>query len=158
MTSPLFYLWFLGWPAAGVIAGVAGLRSEWFRWVLSAIGGIYSLLFLIYGLFRGGVNDCVGSGSSYVCHPTPLLADIGWDGVLFIAAVTLLTLAPLVAAWLGMRWPSIVAAVVLILMLPFFLIGLSLSMPAISAVIAAAVAGPPRPWHGPADASVSQSR
>lgn len=155
MTSAYFYLWIFGWPGAGLILGLAGLRLESLSLVLSVIGGAYSVIFFVYGLFRGGVNDCVGTGSSYVCHPTSFLADIGWYGDAFVTAVTLLTLAPLLSAWAGVRWPSIVAALILVFMFVANLLGLTFWLPAISGVIAAAIAGPPRPWRGPADQQAS---
>jgi hypothetical protein len=54
-------------------------------------------------------------------------------------------MAPLVSALSGTRAPSVVAAIALVAMTVLFIYGLLLWLPATTAVLGAAIAGPPRP-------------
>jgi hypothetical protein len=141
--SELFLAWIIGFPLAGVVVGVAGLRFHGLRLVLAGIGPLYSIVLFAYGLFRGGPNDCTSQGAGYVCHPTAYLADLTWFGVLVVVVVTILGLAPLTSAWFATRAPSVVATVALAGLVALFLFGLLWWVPAASAVLAAAIAGPP---------------
>ena len=154
--NQIFWLWVLGFPAAGIIVGVAGLRIAALRYVLAAAAPVYSGALFVYGLFRGGPNDCVDSPQppGYVCHPTSFMSDIGWYGVVIVSVATVISLSPLGAAAMRNRVPSIIGAVLLVVLIGLFPFGLLLWVPAASAVIAAAIAGPPRPRarKAPADA------
>ena len=140
-----FYLWVVGWPLAGIAAGLLGLRFRPLRHVLTWAPGAYTVAIFVYGLFRGGPNDCSATSASgdFVCHPTSLFSDLPPAGVIVIVAMTMLNLAPLVAARVRARAPSAVAAAVMILLTILFIFGLLFWIPPSSGVLGAAIAGPP---------------
>lgn len=141
----LFTLWVAGFPALGVIAGLLGSRFRRVRQVLVWPGAVFSVGVFIYGLFRGGPNDCVenAAGTGYTCHPTAYIADLNVLGVAVVVAVTLLSLAPIAAMLARSRVPSVVATIIFAFMLLVFIFGLLPWVPAASCVLAAAIAGPP---------------
>lgn len=120
-----WYLWLI--PIGGVIAGVVGRRSQLLRYVLAVLAPIYALGLLALFLVAS------------------FLKDVGEFGVVVIAIATLLSLAPLVSWWSGSRTPSVLATVALAALSLFFILGLLIFLPASSGVLAAAIAGPPRP-------------
>jgi hypothetical protein len=65
------------------------------------------------------------------------------QGSLAVAALMLLSFAPVVAAMLNNRVPSVVAAVAMPIVIATSVIGLVAWAPAWAAALAAAVAGPP---------------
>jgi hypothetical protein len=140
-----FLLWVAGWPLAAVCAGLIGLRFRRLRQLLMWPACAYSLLILGYGLFRGGPNECVenAAATGYTCHPTAAFADLSLLGVVVIGAVTLLSVAPIVAGRAHSRAPSFVATVILVLLILVFTFDLLFWIPAASAVLASAIAGPP---------------
>jgi hypothetical protein len=151
-TAGLFVLWSLGWPAVGAVLGLLGLRILVLRWFVAGLGGAYALLLLAYFAVRGGPNECTSAG----CRPTSFLSDIGPYGVFVIVFVTVLALAPIVGAWAGVRWPAVAAAVLLVGLIVLNPFGLAIWVPAASAVIASAVAGPPRPYRAGAIGPVNR--
>lgn len=142
----VFWLWMLGFPAAGLMLGVAGMRLAALRYLLTVAGPLYSGTLFVYGLFRGGPNECVDAPQppGYICHPTSFLSDIGWLGIVVVAVATIVSFAPLVSAWWRSRIPSALGAGVLIVLIVLFIFGLLLWVPAAAALVGAAVAGPPR--------------
>ena len=140
-----FLLWVAGWPLVGVCVGVIGLRFRRLRQFLMWPAAAYALLILVYGLFRGGPNECVenAAATGYTCHPTAAFADLSMLGVVVIGAVTLLSVAPIVAGRAHSRAPSVVAAVILVLLILVFTFDLLFWIPAASAVLASAITGPP---------------
>lgn len=141
----LFTVWIAGFPVLGVIAGLLGSRFRRVRQVLVWPGAVFSVAVFVYGLFRGGPNDCVenAAGTAYTCHPTAYIADLNILGVAVVVAVTLLSLAPIAAAFTRSRVPSVVATIVFAFMLLIFIFGLLPWVPAAACVLAAAIAGPP---------------
>jgi MFS family permease len=141
----LYAAWLVGFPVLGFIAGLLGRRFGRVRQVLVWPAAVISVGIFVYGLFRGGPNDCVSTGgSSYACHPTAYIADLTLFGVAVIVAVTVLSLAPIAAAFTRRRAPSVIATCVLALLIFIFPLGLLPWVPAASCVLAAAIAGPPR--------------
>jgi len=145
----LFVAWLVGFPVLGVIVGLLGTRFRRVRQVLVWPSALISVGIFVYGLFRGGPNDCVSTGgSSYVCHPTAYIADLDSFGVAVVVTVTLLSLGPIAAAVAKRRSPSVVAACVLGILILIFTLGLAPWVPAASCVLAAAIAGPPEKAEG----------
>lgn len=140
-----FWLWIGGSAAGAAILGLAGLRSAAVRKLLVGLAPLYSVALFVYGLFRGGPNDCVTAPSppGYVCHPTSFMSDIGWYGVLIVTTVTVVSLSSIAAGLTRTRTPSVLGAIVLLVLIALFPTGLLLWVPAEAALIAAAVAGPP---------------
>jgi hypothetical protein len=141
----LFVAWLVGFPFLGVILGLLGTRFRRVRQVLVWPSAAISVGIFVYGLFRGGPNECVSTGgSSYVCHPTAYIADLDSFGVAVVVVVTVLSLGPIAAAVAKRRAPSVIATCVLGLLILIFPLGLLPWVPAASCVLAAAIAGPPR--------------
>lgn len=148
--NQVFWLWVLGFPAAGIVVGIMGRRLRALRYVLAGAAPVYSVALFVYALFRGGPNECAYSPGppGYTCHPTSFLSSIGWFGVLVVAVVTIVSLSPLLAAWSRRRMPSVLGTVVLTILIALYVFGLLDWVPADAAVLAAAIAGPPN--RGPA--------
>ena len=145
MTQFYFYAWIIGWPLAGIVAGVIGMRARLVRQFLVWPPAVYSIALFMYGLFRGGPNECVenSAGTAYTCHPTAFFADVDGFAIAVIVIVSVLSFAPIASASTHSRTYSLVAAGFLVLLILLFLLGLTPWIPAASAVLAAAVAGPP---------------
>lgn len=141
----LFTVWVVGFPVLGVVAGLVGGRYRRVRQVLVWPGAVFSVGVFLYGLFRGGPNECVenAAGNAYTCHPTAYIADLNILGVAVVVGVTLLSLAPIAAKLTRSRVPSVVATIVFAFMLLIFIFGLLPWVVAASCVLAAAIAGPP---------------
>lgn len=129
----LFAIWMGGFPALGVAAGLVGSGSRPVRQVLVWIGAALSLGVFLYALVAGGPN-----GHAYIAGVNAL-------GVAVIAVVIVLCLAPVLAARLKSRAPSVMATILLAVLVLIFPLGLFPWMPAASCVLAAAIAGPPGP-------------
>jgi len=149
--SDISLLWYLGWPLAGVLVGLVGLRTIVVRWFVATIPGAYAVLLFTFLSVRGGPKDCTSAG----CHPTSFLSDIGLNGVFVVVFVRLLTLTPLGGAWVGVRWPSVTGAVLLVALIALNPFGFVIWVPAAAAVIGAAVAGPPRHFSAGAKGALS---
>ena len=136
----------LGFAAAGLVLGVIGMKVRAIRYLVAGAAPLYAVVLFIYALFRGGPNECVPypGPPGYVCHPTSFLSGIGWFGVFVVVAVTLVSFAPLIAARRGSRSPAVLGAVVLTALIALYLLALLTWVPADAAVLAAAIAGPPR--------------
>lgn len=143
--NQIFWLWVIGFPALGLVLGLAGLKLRALRYVLAGAAPVFSVGLYVYGLFRGGPNECVDAPGppGYICHPTPFLSSIGWYGVIVVTVVTVVSLAPLVAAWTRRRAPAVLGTVVLTGLIVFYIYGLLDWVPAAAAMLAAAIAGPP---------------
>ncbi len=127
MTFTLVYHgWYLALPLGGIAAGFIGRRYWWMRYVLVGLGPLYgAALFVLLSI--GAV-----------------LAGTDALGVVVIILATILSLAPILSAWKGLRTPSVVATIALVAMTGFFFYALLLWLPATTAVLGAAIAGPPR--------------
>ena len=127
MTFTLVYHgWYLALPLVGIAAGFVGRRYRWMRYVLVGLGPLYgAALFVLLSI--GAV-----------------LAGTDALGVVVIIVATILSLAPILSAWKGLRTPSVVATIALVAMTGFFFYALLLWLPATTAVLGAAIAGPPR--------------
>lgn len=127
-----YHGWYLGLPLVGIVAGFVGRRYRWMRYILAGLGPLYAVALFVL-LLIGSVlfqTDALGAG--------------------VIVTATILSLAPLVSAWTGSRAPSAAAAIVLVAMTWLFIYALLLWLPGTTAVIGAAIAGPPRPAAKPA--------
>lgn len=129
----LFAIWMGGFPALGVAAGLFGGGSRQVRQVLVWIGAALSLGVLLYALVAGGPH-----GRAYIAGVNAL-------GLAVIVVVIALCLAPILAATLKTRAPSVMATILLAVLFLIFPLGLFPWMPAASCVLAAAIAGPPNP-------------
>ena len=127
MTFTLVYHgWYLALPLGGIAAGFIGRRYWWMRYVLVGLGPLYgAALFVLLSI--GAV-----------------LAGTDALGVVVIIVATILSLAPILSAWKGLRTPSVVATIALVAMTGLFFYALLLWLPATTAVLGAAIAGPPR--------------
>lgn len=129
----LFAIWMGGFPALGVAAGLFGGGSRPMRLLLVWIGAALSLGVLLYALVAGGPN-----GRAYI-------AGVNTLGLAVIVVVVALCLAPMLAAKVRSRIPSVMATILLAVLVLSFPLGLFAWMPAASCVLAAAIAGPPDP-------------
>jgi hypothetical protein len=132
----LFAVWMAGFPVLGAIAGIAGVSFRRLRQVLVWPAAVYSAGVFLYGLFAGGPN-----GTAY-------MANLSAIGVALVVAVTVLSLAPVLAARTRSRVPSVVATLVFGVLILVFTLGLAPWIPAASCVLAAAIAGPPGKAEG----------
>lgn len=122
-----YHGWYLGLPLVGVVAGIAGRRYRWIRYILVGLAPLYAASLFVL-LFIGSV-----------------LAGTDSLGVVVIVLATIFSMAPIVSAWSRTRAPSVVATIALVAMTVLFIYGLLLWLPATTAVLGAAIAGPPRP-------------
>jgi len=121
-----YHDWYLALPLVGIAAGFIGRRYRWMRYVLVGLGPLYgAALFVLLSI--GAV-----------------LAGTDALGVAVIILATTFSLAPILSAWKGSRTPSVVATVALVAMTGLFFYALLLWLPATTAVLAEAIAGPPR--------------
>lgn len=126
-----------------IVLGFAGRRWRRARLGLVVIGPLYSLAVLAYFLIEGSSSHCTGAGVTFRCSEVTYASAWGVRGWVTVAIVMILTLAPLAAAWLRNRAPSVVAAIALPVVMGSYLVGLAAWAPAWAAVLAAAIAGPP---------------
>jgi hypothetical protein len=122
-----YHGWYLGLPLVGIVAGFAGRRYRWIRYILVGLAPLYAASLFVL-LFIGSV-----------------LAGTDSLGVFVIVLSTIFSMAPIVSAWSGTRAPSVVATIGLVAMTVLFFYALLLWLPATTAVLGAAIAGPPRP-------------
>jgi hypothetical protein len=122
-----YHGWYLGLPLVGIVAGFAGRRYRWIRYILVGLAPLYAASLFVL-LFIGSV-----------------LAGTDSLGVVVIILATIFSMAPIVSALSGTRAPSVVATIALVAMTVLFIYGLLLWLPATTAVLGAAIAGPPRP-------------
>jgi hypothetical protein len=113
------------------------------RLVLAGIGPLYSVAVLVYSLLEGSTSNCTGSGGTFRCTEVTYASTWGFGGSVAVGVVMVLTMAPLVSAWLRNRIPSVVAAIALPIAIILFTSALGAWTPAWVAVLAAAIAGPP---------------
>ncbi len=132
----LFAVWMAGFPVLGAIAGITGVSFRRLRQVLVWPAAVYSAGVVLYGLFAGGPN-----GTAYI-------ANLSLIGVAVVVVVTVLSLAPILAARTMSRTPSVVATLVFGVLILVFTLGLAPWVPAASCVLAAAIAGPPGKAEG----------
>lgn len=131
--------------ALGVVAivlGMVGRRWRSARVVLTVLGPLYSVVVLAYYLIEGSSSHCTGSGVTFRCSETTYASAWGVPGTVAVGVVMILSMAPLVSAWLRNRAPAVVAAIALPLVIGSIVIGPAW-LPAWAAVLAAAIAGPP---------------
>ena len=95
------------------------------RWPIAVLGALYALVIFVIFLTNGGPQG------------------VGAFGVVVVAGITLLSVAPVVSIFTGTRTWTVVATVLVVLLLIYFLIGLLLWFPVAAALIAASIAGPP---------------
>jgi hypothetical protein len=128
---------------AAVVLGFAARRWRGARVVVAGIGPVCSLAVLLYFLIEGSTSYCTGTGATFRCSEVTYASTWGVRGSAAVAVVMILTMAPLVSAWLHNRTPAVVAAIALPAMLVLFGFELAAWIPAWAGVLAAAIAGPP---------------
>ena len=122
----VYHGWYFALPLVGIAAGFVGLRYRWMRYVLVGLAPLYAAALFVL-LFIGSVLSTTDS-----------------LGVTVIGLATVFSLAPIASAWFGSRVPSVLAAIALVAMTWLDVYALLLWLPATTAVIGAAIAGPPR--------------
>jgi hypothetical protein len=128
---------------AALLLGLAGRRWRYVRLVLVGIGPVYSVAVLVYSLVEGSTSICTGSGGTFRCTEVTYASTWGFGGSVAVGVVVILTMAPLVSAWLGSRIPAVAAVIALPIVMIFFTTELAAWTPAWAAIVAAAIAGPP---------------
>jgi hypothetical protein len=113
------------------------------RLALVGIGPLYSVAALVYSLLEGSTSNCTGSGGTFRCTEVTYASTWGFGRSVAVGVVIVLTMAPLVSAWLRNRAPSVVVAIALPIVMIVFWSELAAWTPAWAAVVAAAIAGPP---------------
>jgi hypothetical protein len=130
---------------AAILLGFAAQRRRGLRVLVAGIGPVCSLAVLLYFLIEGSSSYCSGAGATFRCTEVTYASTWGVRGSATVAVVMILTMAPLVSAWLHNRAPAVVAAIALPAMLGLFGFELAAWIPAWAGVLAAAIAGPPSP-------------
>jgi len=128
---------------AAILVGFAARRWRGARVVVAGIGPVCSLAVLLYFLIEGTTSYCTGAGATFRCSEVTYASTWGVRGSAAVAVVMMLTMAPLVSAWLHNRAPAVVAAIALPALLLLFGFDLAGWIPAWAGVLAAAIAGPP---------------
>lgn len=129
------------------VLGVMGRRSRAVQAALPWVAPVYATALFVYALFRGGPDECVPypGPPGYACHATSFLSSVGGYGVLVAVVLTLVSFTPLVMARTGRRMPAILGTIVLAALVALYFFVFATWAPAAAAVLAAAIAGPPRP-------------
>ena len=128
---------------AAIVLGFAARRWRGLRVVVAGIGPVCSLAVLLYFLIEGTTSYCTGTGATFRCSEVTYASTWGVRGSAAVAVVVVLTMAPVVSAWLHNRAPAVVAAIALPAMLGLFGFELAAWIPAWAGVLAAGIAGPP---------------
>lgn len=128
---------------AAIALGFAARRWRGARVVVAGVGPVCSLAVLLYFLIEGSSSYCTGAGATFRCTEVTYASTWGVRGSAAVVVAVILTMAPLVSAWLRNRAPAVVAAVALPATLALFGFELVAWIPAWAGVLAAAIAGPP---------------
>lgn len=130
---------------AGVLVGIAGRFWRPIRILLVGLAPVGSAGIILYFLFEGSGSQCAGAGVTFHCWELSYYVVLLANGaaVTGIGLVTIFSFAPVVAAWLGRRSPSVTAAYVIPVLILVFFIFVAPWLFIWPAVLAAAIAGPP---------------
>lgn len=128
---------------AAIALGLIGLRRRSLRVFLASIGPLYSVGIFIYFLFEGAGSECDGAGTTFHCWEITYASTWGVQGSLMVAALMLLSFAPLLSVRKHWRGPAVVAATAMPLVIGINLPDLWPWAPGCAAALGAAIAGPP---------------
>jgi hypothetical protein len=129
--------------AIGVLFGFAARRWRTLMALAVVMPLIAATIPLLYFVLEGNVSACTGSGSSFRCVEVSYASTWSVADWILVGAVALLTVAPIVSAWLRSRMPSVLAGIVLAGLIAPNLAFLYSWVLAGALVVGAAIAGPP---------------
>jgi len=127
----------------GILFGLAGRRWRTLKAGAVVMPLIAAIIPLLYFVLEGNVSACTGSGSTFRCVEVSYASTWSVPDWILVAAVFLLTLAPVLSAVLHSRLPSVLAAIVLAGLIAPNLNFLYSWILAGALVVGAAIAGPP---------------
>jgi hypothetical protein len=128
---------------AAIALGLIGLRRRSLRLFLAWIGPLYSVGIFTYLLFEGSGSECDGAGATFHCWEISYASTWGLQGSLLVAALMLLSFAPLLSMQMHRRVPSVLAVIAMPVLIATNLPDLWPWAPAWAAALGAAIAGPP---------------
>src|SRR5258708_24955456 len=91
---------------AAIALGLIGLRRRSLRVFLAWIGTLYSVGIFTYLLFEGSGSECDGAGATFHCWEISYASTWGLQGSLLVAALMLLSFAPLLSMRMHRRAPT----------------------------------------------------
>ena len=130
---------------AGGVVGFAGRFWRPIRLILVGLAPVGSAAIIFYWVFEGSTSQCAGTGATFHCWEESHFVAVLGNGyaITALGIATILSLAPIVSAWLGHPAPSVIAAFILLLLILALFIFVALWFYVWAAVVAAAIAGPP---------------